>query len=277
MTVRTNSFLSRNVPASLALILMVMPVTGCARILGLDEYELDPCVSTNTDEVRDVRLELGNLSDHQGENLRIELVGQDGIAVTQMLLEGITLDDEGKVALTVLRALPAGVGYTAHIYIDENTPGEYTGIEDDPSWVVGVCASGLVQLTEEDPKVALNQSFTVGSQPLRVTLNGYGIHQGGAQMLEFALVDNEGGTAAHTVGYYRIFDINLGEIDFKLPHVVFSRQNYEIEFYVDANQSGSYDDPPTDHTWHLDRVGDSDGIELDFLHDGNWENLDSFP
>lgn len=60
----------------------------------------------------------------------------------------------------------------------------------------------------------------------------------------------------------------------QIEDVIVIGHSYHVEFFVDANDNGVYDDPPTDHSWTAD-VDDAAGNEtINFAHNTNFDTLD---
>ena len=108
----------------------------------------------------------------------------------------------------------------------------------------------------------------------KMRLREMDIHAG--KRLEVMVIEFDSGRA---VGLYRLREIpDDGEIEFKIPGIIDTADKggiiYTVEFYADEDDDQSYDDLPVDHTWVLTVESTKDGVDVEFTHGTNFENLD---
>ena len=106
----------------------------------------------------------------------------------------------------------------------------------------------------------------------RLELNFEGMNPHVNQMLEIRVVDKSTG---YEVGRSKLDTIPGGEFKMEL-YVLLPDSSYRIDFYVDFNKNGSYDEPPTDHAWSLDADKVLGDTELTFVHNTDFTNIE-FP
>jgi hypothetical protein len=81
--------------------------------------------------------------------------------------------------------------------------------------------------------------------PLIVGMTGMSPYIG--QILSIRIVDDATGTEIRR----EMQEVDADSIEASLFGVVFGGHSYTVDFYVDVNDNGMYDVPPTDHAWRL--------------------------
>jgi predicted lipoprotein with Yx(FWY)xxD motif len=110
----------------------------------------------------------------------------------------------------------------------------------------------------------------VEGDTLTVSFNGMNPHLG--QMLTLYVRD----FATHKT-LDTIVVPEIENADFIVESYVIKRGNkYVIDFYADHNGNGMYDTPPTDHAWRIETGEVMGNMEVDFSHNTNFTDIQSF-
>ncbi len=76
-----------------------------------------------------------------------------------------------------------------------------------------------------------------------------------------------------TVGVYRLDELEIVDFTATIPGIIENGRDYQVDFYADFNDNGTYDAPPTDHAWRIQGTGTSNGLTLHFDHNTNFTDV----
>jgi hypothetical protein len=89
--------------------------------------------------------------------------------------------------------------------------------------------------------------------------------------MEIRVIERE---SKRVVGFYRFDEIPNAVFTAYLPQVIENDMPYQIDFYVDRNQTKSYDPPPEDHAWRIETIGTGSGLSINFSHNLDFTDID---
>lgn len=222
-----------------------------------------------------VRVE--RFSPHVDEMITVDLVTvEDNILRSRAIIEPMgAVDAEFVLPLAIPPTeVPdpnADHALQIEIFADQNKDGAYTPGGDDHEWNIELPPSGNLlfphnsQFTSIDPRPR-----EIGGD-FRMQFSDMTPHLG--QLLEVMVIEVESG---RTVGMYRTPSLESSDFEITIPGVIDPEGIvYRVEFYADFNGNGSYDDPPTDHTWVLEFVeSGANGLDAEFSHGTDFAQLD---
>jgi len=108
------------------------------------------------------------------------------------------------------------------------------------------------------------------SAPATLNLTGYTPHAG--QKVEFKVTDRATSTSLKTSGTVA----QNGTLTLTIANAVGASGNYHFDWYADLNSSGTYNAPPTDHSWRREVNGNSSGASVTHSHDTIWVDVAPF-
>jgi len=159
----------------------------------------------------------------------------------------------------------AGQEYNVDFYADLNQNGLYDAPPTDHAWRETFTAAGGNQTVA----FSHNTNFTDIDWDYLMTLAATGMNPHLGQLFELRLVDTGSGAE---VGSFSMPSIMVPFFFVRVPGLKFGG-NYDVDFYADFNQNGTYDAPPADHAWRVNQ-DDNDGDELvEFGHNTNFTDI----
>ena len=151
--------------------------------------------------------------------------------------------------------------------LDSDGDGIPNGVElQDPNalWSIGAPAPGLLDRVRNPGNAA-----STHDDVLTIQLDGMDPHLG--QLLELKLYEQGDDTEKELVRIDSIF-----AADFAIVITgVEKDKNYQVDFYADLNKNGSYDPPPTDHSWRELFSNTTGNYILEFEHNFNFTDISS--
>ncbi len=213
----------------------------------------------------ELKFQLNGMTPHVGQSMGVRLVDtQSGREAGREDIDAVP----GAAFEVGLPFLEPGRSYNLDFYADLNQNGRYDAPPGDHAWRLSVGpVDGDETITFSH---AANFTDIQWVYEFRLELMSMNPHLG--QKLEMRVVDTGAGEEAGRVSLPAILvpDFSLSVAGIEIG------KNYNVDFYADLNQNGSYDAPPADHAWRLN-FDDDDGDEsLSFTHNINFTDI-GFP
>ena len=141
-----------------------------------------------------------------------------------------------------------------------------------PSWRVPVPTTGSATVTVAGSTSVTNLDDPplVRRRDAVVTLRGFDASEVGHRF-ELRLIDQ--GTRA-TVGAYVHPRLPAGDLTVTLPGVADEGAGFDVDFWVDADSSGTYSGPGGDHTWRANGTATGAGLSVTWQRSGEYTELD---
>ncbi len=222
---------------------------GCFVIADLNAYEVD--------EGCDFEMELQEFQPHVEERMAFRIVepGEEGQPSSLRALAVFETLGAPNLGFVLPNAVPPG-RHDVDFFADRENNG-YDDPPTDHTWTIeDVCA--------DPPNVFPHLfDFSVLEDPtrldrdLRIAFTGMGDGMGRAMEVRVGLsAEGPGGIEVErTVGLYRISAIRRSEFEVRLTGILDRDFLYVVSIWVDLNQNGTYDNPPTDVSWRFPVAG----------------------
>lgn len=207
-----------------------------------------------------VVLNLSGMTPHVGQEIYFALI--DAVSGEVIDRESEIVSEAFSVELTKAMTDRA---YYVDFFSDHNSNGYYDAPPTDHAWRLEFESTA----GDDTLDFVHNTNFTdvMWKHRLRVRFSGMTPHVG--QMLTLYVRDAVSGVYLDTVVIESIEDA-----DFDMEsHVVEPGNSYLIDFYADHNGNGSYDAPPTDHSWRIETGVAMGDVELNFTHNMNFTDI----
>jgi hypothetical protein len=163
-------------------------------------------------------------------------------------------------------------------------PGKATGMDaavaldaaaTDPDEDAGTDAgldAGDTALLDGSVNVTLSDAATPGLRSLTIELSGWDGNLNRFMQFRAAPPDNSWQIMAviHE-------GVPTPSYRFELPNSLLADVDYRLDFWVDTDQSGGYNRPPTDHAWSLPLSAGTADIVIDFPHNTNFTDIERMP
>jgi plastocyanin len=205
-------------------------------------------------------LNFSGMTPHIGQDLWLSVKESDsGEEVTR---EKVVVEE----AFTIpVEEIVAGKSYVLDFYADHNENGMYDAPSTDHAWRIEVMNA------EENGSVDFvhNTDFTDIQWEHKLTIDFASMNPHIGQSLTMYLIEQPSGIYIDTV---KLDEIPGAAFSLSSSNIM-SNMSYQIDFYADHNQNGSYDAPPTDHAWRItvnDLVGDS---VVTFTHNTDFTDI----
>ena len=203
-------------------------------------------------------VEFSGMNPHEGQNLYLALKEKSSG------MEIVRIHEVAEPEFSVMvPGIEPGMSYYIDFWADFNENGMYDTPPTDHAW--------RLELDDVDGDTTLmfihNTDFTdiMWKNLLTVEFEGMNPHVG--QDLYLAVVDKNSGMEAgrtHTVADTS-FTVMVPGIE--------QGKSYFIDFWVDFNENGTYDTPPTDHAWRLDLDDVTGDTTLMFSHNTDFTDI----
>ncbi len=219
--------------------------------------------NSGTEEEYMLTVEFSGMNPHVGQDIYLAVVDvTSGTEVGRTQTVG-----ETDFALMV-PGIETGKSYYVDFWADHNQNGMYDAPPTDHAWRIELNDV----MGDTTLMFAHNTDFTdiMWKSMLTVEFSGMNPHVG--QNIYLALIDT---TSGMEIG--RTHAVVDTAFSLMVPGIE-SGQSYYVDFWVDFNENGMYDTPPTDHAWRLelnDVMGDT---ALMFAHNTDftdimWKNM----
>ncbi len=161
--------------------------------------------------------------------------------------------------------IETGMSYNVDFYADFNANGMYDAPPADHAWRMELNdVMGDTTLT-----FTHNTDFTDIMWKNKLTVHFMNMTPHLGQMLKLYVVDKTDGMAKDTVTVDEITNADFDVISYSIV----SGNSYNIDFFADFNENGSYDAPPTDHAWRIDLNDVTGDTTLTFTHNTNFTDI----
>lgn len=239
---------------------------------GTYDYKCDPHVSLgmigkvivnpkSTTGSFTLTVNFTGMTPHIGENLWLAVIDQSTKVEIGRIKKNVTT-----AAFSIdVAGIVSGKSYNVDFFADHNKNGVYDATPTDHAWRMtlnNVTGNSVLNF-------AHNTTFTdiAWKNKLTVQFTGMTPHIGEKLILYLKQTDN---------GIYRdtliipqvagaIFDIT----SFKIKPGI----SYNIDFWADHNKNGTYDAPPTDHSWRIPLTNVKGDSIVNFVHNTTFTNI----
>ncbi|MFW6050952.1 MAG: hypothetical protein ACODAU_07250 [Myxococcota bacterium] len=233
---------------------LLAPTPGCSLVTDLDAFEqadVDAGVtcSAESNERRDLVLELTEFSPHVDEFLEVRIVSSEGnILKARGILDPL---EAVQTTIEMPGAIPEGSHHIDFFADHDDEPGYSppadgeSFVDSDHSWRIDPCTP----VTEFEH----NTNFDILPDPTPVgsdaTIELTGVPTDELRHFELRVIDEASGAA---VGLYR--NPIVGDADtftVAIPGIIDEGLTYTVAFFLDQNDNGTYDPPPEDEAWEI--------------------------
>lgn len=206
----------------------------------------EPTVDPNPTGFRDLSLQVSGFDDEVGRYVQVQLIGANGELLTSAVLNGLPA---ASYTLDLPDALPAGQAVELQVWAD--TFGTVDNIYDpgmDHAWTQSIAAGA-----SNVPAVV---KLAHGMQTTPPTVTG-GDAAGSLGFMLMGTSDYDGrqfelriheATGGRLVARY-LMPVPGIEVAFEVYGVLKTGTEYNVDFSIDTNNNGKYDDPPADAAW----------------------------
>lgn len=215
---------------------------------------------------RDVTLEMTDMDPHVGQLMEFQIrSSQDDTIAFRGILASLPDVD---FTYEMPNSTPPGE-HQLDFFADLNMNQSFDSPPDDHAWRENIAASGDV--TVEFPH---NTDFTdieLMAPGEDFTFEATGMDPHLDQLFELRVIN---ATSGQVVGRYVLPSIADTEFSFTIPGILEEGQQYQIDYFADLSENGSYDAPPTDHAWRRMVNADAAGATLEFPHDTDFTDVE---
>lgn len=209
-----------------------------------------------------LKLQFSGMTPHIGQHIRVRVTEDT---------EGEEVGRSGRVAdlaaFTLgVPCLENGKTYQVDFFADLNGNTLYDAPPVDHAWQL----SGGTILGDKTLLFSHNTSFTDIGWNYVVTLHASEMDPHIGQLFEMRVYNDQ---TYQETGKISIPFLMVPEIFVDVPGNMLN-QSYNIDFYADYNNSGSYDAPPVDHAWRLNVAGLANDTELEFIHNMDFTDIE---
>ena len=235
---------------------------------GEYDYQCDPHVNlgmtgkiTVVDATGDytLTLQFSGMTPHVGQDLWLSVVEKSSGKEVAREMEDVSAAD----FFVELSGIETGHSYYVDFYVDFNENGMYDAPGTDHAW--------RLELNDVDGNETLafehNTNFTDIMWKNRLTVEFTGMTPHVDQELWLAIVEMETGKEidrVHTIADEE-FSVHAYGIE--------EGMSYYVDFFVDFNEDGSYNTPPTDHAWRMELNDVTGDTALMFSHNTNFTDI----
>jgi hypothetical protein len=151
---------------------------------------------------------------------------------------------------------------------DEDAAVPLDAATTDPDDDAGLDA-GDATLPDGGVNVMLSDAATAGLRSLTIDLSGWDDNLNRFMQFRVAPLDNSWQVMAviHE-------GVPTPTYRFELPNSLLAGVDYRLDFWVDTDQSGGYNPPPTDHAWSMALPAGTADIVIDFPHNTNFTEIE---
>ncbi len=208
-----------------------------------------------------ITLHFTGMTPHVGQNLWLMAKNTDS---GEVLARKKTRLSDADFMMYIF-GVDSGNSYTIDFFADFNENGMYDAPPADHAWQIQ-----LDSITGDTTVVFQhNTNFTDIMWMNELTVDFMGMNPHIGQMLTLYLVDEADGMMKDTVVVDEIMSPDFMVHSYKLE----SGHSYKVNFYVDFNENGMYDAPPTDHAWQLMLSAVTGDTTVMFQHNTNFTDI----
>jgi plastocyanin len=198
------------------------------------------------------------MTPHVGENLHLAVIDKNSGVELQRVIVIAAVD-----FMIDVFGIENGKSYNVDFFADHNKNGSYDDPSADHAW--------RLELNDVKGDTTLmfqhNTNFTKIDWKNKLTVHFMGMTPHVGENLHLAVIDKNSGVELQRVSV-------IAAVDFMID--VFGIENgksYNVDFFADHNKNGSYDVPPTDHSWRLELNDVKGDTTLMFQHNTSFTNI----
>jgi len=274
-----------HIPAFIAVVSLFLAscsaITSPGRFTFDDEPVIAECPAT---EAADLGIEFRNFEAFENQQIEFRVIDVDPTDGESLVLRGhldelhpigVSEDGTDNSTLTCLvfkELIDSFDNLIVRTFVDLNEDGVYDGTSE-PGWQDGV-SGGVAVVDGSEMSTGIDDPPSpVGSFTYQLTMMGP--HTPPTQHLALMIIEPVNGLP---VGYFRIAEVDDVNLDIFIGEILEPDADYDVEFYADFVQNGSYDPPPMgDHSWFESYSSDGEGnIDETFEHNTDFDPLDFF-
>lgn len=201
------------------------------------------------------------LNPHLGQQLELRVVesatGKEVERIKQMIsMANFSIEIPG---------IKSGTEYNVDFYADLNKNGMYDAPPVDHAWRETFTAGDSNQVIS----FSHNTNFEDIDWVYQMTLAAVNMDPHLGQLFELKVINT---SSSDEVGSFSMPSVMVPFFFVRVPGLRIA-ENYNVDFYADFNQNGSYDAPPLDHAWRVN-FEDDDGDEIvDFSHNTDFTDI----
>jgi len=261
------------------LALVSLAPLSCAKVSGLDDFHKRSVSESaaTASEYFAMKLQLVAMKPHLGHMIEYRVVDNNNYVQSRGVIKAMTGED---VELLAQRAIPRSNGpYRLDFYADVNRSGGFDGlgsvVSNDHSWRIEPLVQDPESLRADDIVTVTfvhSTSFTNvdtypsgTSNPAKDTGLGARAHiegLGGFQGRAFEVRVAEKRTR-HVVALYHVMRLDTPVVDAVVPGCVDLETEYDLDYWIDANGNGAYDNPKSgeDKGWRMTLTSTVEGLD----------------
>jgi hypothetical protein len=143
-------------------------------------------------------------------------------------------------------------------------------LDEDGGADAGLDAGGDATVSDAGVGVTLSDAATPGLRSLTINLSGFddNLHR----FMQFRVAPPDNSFQVMAVIHE---GLPTATYRFELPNSLLAGVDYRLDFWVDTDQSGGYNPPPTDHAWSLPLPAGTSDIVIDFPHNTDFTEIES--
>jgi hypothetical protein len=230
----------------------------------------DPSDGDPVARARDFTLHARGLDAQEGRGLSAWVVESTGFH--EMAFASVAAVAGGEAEIRLPDLLPEG-DYHVDVFVDANGNGRYDGPGTDPSWRVTVpnIGSATVAMTASDAVTDIATPPRESRADFAMTLGGIAPDEYG-QRLELRVID----AASHATvgGFVHPRLPAAATLSVQLPGILEEGGTYTVDFWIDADASGTYSGPGADHTWRETVTATASGATVNWTRSDDYVELD---
>ena len=217
--------------------------------------------STQAVQLNNLTVNFSHMSPHIGQDFYLAVIDAESLE------EKRRFHREGDVTFVVELAevLEDGRSYHVDFYADNNQNGHYDPPNADHAWRLEIENSSGDESLDFGHQIA----FTDIEWKHRLRLSFSGMTASLGQEIILYVRDQATGTYLDTLSIESI----AGDEFSMDSYVIGLGGTYRLDFYVDKNENGLYDPPPTDQAWRLTNVETLGDHLLDFAFNQDYTDI----
>jgi len=212
------------------------------------------------EELQGLTIAFSNFTPHLGQNLYLALEYQNGweLERKKILVESAAFN-------VTFDTIIVDSSYQIDFWADHNLNGQYDIPPDDHAWRL------TVDSVRGDTTIAFvhNTDFIDIDWTNKLTVDFTAMNPHLNQVLYFYLRDQDTGEFIDSL----IVD-PITDAEFSVSSMaIMPDSSYNVDFYVDFNENGMYDIPPTDHAWRIVLDDVNGDTTISFVHNTDFIDI----
>ncbi|WP_372936221.1 T9SS type A sorting domain-containing protein [Mariniphaga sediminis] len=214
--------------------------------------------AANDDGKYTLTLNLSNMNPHVGQTLYLSVVDKSSGKEVERKMTTVSVAFSLQVS-----GIEKDHSYFVNFFADHNANGMYDAPPVDHSWQLeanNVSGNTTLDFTH-------NTNFIDINWQNKLTVNFAGMNPHVGQTLRLWVIDKSSGAEISYSGVMATAEFSVEVFGIE------NGKSYNIDFYADHNNNGTYDEPPVDHAWRLELNNVAGDAVLNFTHNTNFTNI----